>query len=283
MGINEVLEKAIAKRWIAGPKITDAIEASKKLNRFKIEAMINYLGEELKDKRAVNEAVSKYRELIEQISKEELKASISVKPSQLGLNIDEELCIRNYKDIASRCRRKMIFLWLDMESHIYVDRTIELYEKELKKGSVGICIQSYLKRSINDIKRLVKEGAVIRLVKGAYTESDLISYTRSGRKRNYYLLMEYLFKKSKRFMIGTHDMSIVSRALCLNRHYKRNMTIAMLNGIRNMYAVELVKQGVKVSMYVPFGPSWARYAYRRMMEPHNVILLMRSLLQKQNL
>ncbi len=272
-----MLEKLIAGRWIAGPEIEDAIKVSRSLNRIGISTLVNYLGEEFKDKKQVEDAVRTYQKLIEEIKKNSVDSSISVKMTQLGLRIGKAYAIKNYLKLAKLA--KPLFVWLDMESSDTVDATIEAYEKALELGNVGICLQAYLKRSYKDMKRLIKKRAVIRLVKGAYREKlGVALQSKKAIDSNFELLMNYLFKHSERFMIATHDKNIVEKALQLNKSYQRQVTYAFLNGIRGSYARMLAEKGERVAVYVPFGKLWVDYAIRRIREQGHAMLIIKSIL-----
>ncbi len=282
MDIGNAIEKLVAGRWIVGAGIKDAVGASARLNAQGVSAMINYLGENLSDIDDVESTVRVYLNLINEIHKRGVDASIAIKATQIGLTIGIGCAKRNYAKIVGLARRKGVFIWLDMERHRDVDSVIRLYTGAPGKGMVGICIQARLKRSEGDIKRLVKAGAIVRLVKGAYKEDGRVSYTsRAAVTQNYLKLMNYLFRHSKEFMIATHDAGLIREALLLNRSYRRDVTYAMLNGIRNKYAVGLAKRGNKTAIYLPFGERWLDYAFRRLREEGHLSLLIKSLFEGQ--
>lgn len=283
MDAAAILEKVLAGRWIAGADVSDAIAIGKRLNANNAVPIFNYLGEDFKEIEKVKETVDKYLEVISEIKKSKLKAEISLKPTELGIGINTAAARKNYALIVGSARKNNVFVWLDMESHKYVDPTIKLYETQLGKGGVGICIQSYLRRSGKDLEHITGKGGIVRLVKGAYSESKRIAFgSRSETTANYYALMKYLFKNSKRFMIATHDQGILDEAMLLNRSYRRDVTYAMLNGIRNKYAMQLAQLS-KVAIYVPFGKRWFSYSYRRLREEGHLTLILRSLLESQRI
>lgn len=283
MSLNGIVEKALAGRWIAGENTDDALEAARRLNGKGVTAMINYLGEEFTNERDIDEAMNVYIDLMDAAEERKARISIAVKPTQLGLSIGRRAAERNYSELVKTARGQKIFVWLDMETHECVSDTIEMYLKEAGKGGVGICIQSYLKRSEKDVKRLVRHGAVIRLVKGAYSEGGRMAYrNRAETTKNYERLMEYLFGNARSFMVATHDESLIERALELKKESGARISFAMLNGIRNEYAFELAKKKEDVSIYVPFGGRWVSYGYRRLKELENSKLILRSLLGPQS-
>ncbi len=284
MTLNGVAERLMAGRWLAGERIGDAIGVSRRFNSHGISAMINYLGESLAERSAVDCAVKTYARLIREIKRSGIRASISIKPTQLGASIGKGVALRNYASIVGLARSNGIFTWLDMEEHRYVDTTIRLYRSQLKRGAVGICIQAYLRRSASDLESIVRSGGVVRLVKGAYGEPSRLAYaTRDETTANYSRLMAYLFRHSPRFMIATHDPAVIAEAQELNRSYRRDVTYAMLNGIRNRELLRLAETGSKAAAYVPFGEQWISYALRRLREEGNLPLLLRSLFESQRL
>ncbi len=282
--ISEALERALAGRWIAGPHIEDALERSRSFNSKCISTLINFLGESIQERAEVRNAVETYLLLIDEISKTKTKAAISVKPTQLGLCISGKAFNSNYMKLARFARENGVFVWLDMEEPAYVDDTIAAYRKAVRFGNTGICIQSYLKRSMGDIKSMQGIGAKIRLVKGAYgLDQEYAFKSKQEVSHNYLQLMYLLFRDFNDFMIATHDHRIDDIAMRLNVRDRKRMTFAMLNGIRNQYARYLVSRRQKVAIYVPFGNDWIRYGYRRLTEAGHLSLVIRSMLQSQEI
>ncbi len=274
-------EKLFSGRWIAGPEIEDAIHESVDINKLNIIPILNYLGEEYRNKEYVEYTIDKYIKLIRKISRYSINVNISLKPTQLGLRIDYKYVEFNCIKIIKYAAKNKIFVWIDMEDASTVGDTIKLYFKLLEYGKVGICIQAYLKRSIDDV-HILKSGSkhsVIRLVKGAYTSKD--QGIVGGKKKiddNYHVIMVYLFKNFNKFTIATHDDNMIKKAIQLNRRYNKNVTFAMLRGIRNNYLIKLVESGYKASLYVPFGERWISYSYRRLKETGHILLILKSLL-----
>ncbi len=266
-----------ARRWIAGRKLDDAVRATEDLNAKDAAAIINHLGEGVSSRSEVTQAVKTSLEIIDAINAHELNADLSVKLTDLGLAIDGEFCSKNYAEVVKYAKGKGVFVWIDMEEHKFVDKTIGLYSSMLRSGNVGICIQSYLRRSMDDVKGLDKD-AVIRLVKGAYTDREHGFATRKETTGNYVLLMDYMFRNFEHFTLATHDSSMVDIALKMNKKYRRDVTYAMLKGVRNEYALDLARKGEKVAIYVPFGEEIFGYTYRRLKELSNLKLIVRSVL-----
>ncbi|MEM0201502.1 MAG: proline dehydrogenase family protein, partial [Candidatus Micrarchaeaceae archaeon] len=184
--------------------------------------------------------------------------------------------------IIKEAKKNNIFVWLDMENYNYVNDTVSLYLKYNKIGNTGICLQSYLKRTYSDLLKIIKSKGIIRLVKGAYKESSLISYNREDSTKNYIYLMEYLFKNSNNFTIATHDFNIIKYSFELSKKFNKKPKYAMLFGIRNKLAKNIAKQH-EMSLYLPFGVDWIGYSYRRLKESSNLKLVLRSLLENQKI
>jgi proline dehydrogenase len=271
------VEEIAVRRWIAGRKLEDAVAAVKELNAKGMDGIINHLGEKVVYRAHARAAVKASMDIIDAIKLNKLGADIAVKLTDLGLNMDVAFCSKNYNDVARYAKSKGVFVWIDMEECGFVDDTIKIYSSMVKSGNVGICIQSYLKRSIDDVRKLDRK-AVIRLVKGAYADRAGGFQTRREATGNYVLLMDYIFRNFGRFTIATHDSSLIDIALKMNRKYRRDVTYAMLRGVRSNYALELARKGEKVAVYVPFGEDILGYAYRRLKELSNLKLIARSIL-----
>lgn len=284
MNINAALERMLAGRWVAGYYPEDAIERTKSFNSKNISTIINFLGENLSKTIETKEAVNVYKSLIKEIKEQKLDACISLKPTQIGLDISYKSMLSNYLGIARAAKARNIQVWLDMEAPQYVDATIRAYKSAVRLGNTGICIQSYLKRSAGDIHGLIEAGAKIRLVKGAYRAGPGAAFdSKRAINHNYIELMKLLFEKSGDFTIATHDSRIIEQGMRLNRKYKRRVTYAMLNGIRNSYAKYLARRGERVAAYVPFGRDWIGYGYRRLAEQGHLTLIIRSLFEEQRI
>lgn len=231
----------------------------------------------------MDSAVRTCLRLINEIKRSNVKASISVKATQLGLLIDKRVALRNYARIVNSAKRNGIFTWLDMEGQRYVDATIRLYKSQVRKGMVGITIQAYLKRSARDVEELVGMGGAIRLVKGSYNENDDDAFsTWEETTDNYIRIMEYLFKREAKFEIATHDPKVIADAIEMKRSYRENVVFAMLSGTANKVLVGLAKSGNKTVVYIPFGKSWLSYIFRKLRGEGNVLAI-RSLLESQKI
>ncbi len=277
--LNGFMEKRIAGRWIAGPTVDDAIARGKKFKALGIGAIFNFLGEALTEKVDIEEATNTYLDIVKSIENGDKMFQVSVKPTQIGLSVSLEMAKNNLDKIVKAAIDKDLFTWIDMEESTLVDSTIELYRSQINTGKVGICLQAYLKRTIDDVKALSPEGGIFRLVKGAYTEDDKIAFkNKSNINRNYVEILEYMFENTKMFMVASHDELMIEKAIELSEKTNKEVWYAMLNGIRNQYLIDLQKRGKQVYSYIPFGKKWIQYSVRRMQEAGHVSLLMKSIL-----
>ncbi len=269
-----------ARRWIAGETLDDAISQAKKTNSRGIETIINHLGEHVRDKAEADANTEENLRILKAIEGSKLNASLSIKLTQLGLDIEEKLCLFSVEKIVSDAASKKIFVWIDMENSPYTEKTINIYLEIFRKyKNTGIVIQANLKRSDDDVKRIAAEGGIIRLVKGAYREKSDIAYTsRRDVTINFSKLMGYLFYKSPFFAVATHDELLINEALEANRAHNRRLEFQMLMGVREELKQRLVKKGLAVVDYIPYGKKWFPYSQRRIRErKRNILLLFRSL------
>lgn len=269
-----------ARQWIAGETLADALSRTKKSNNSGIGAIINFLGEHVRDAAEADKNIEENLRILRAIEESKLNASLSIKLTQLGLVIEKNLCLSNVEKIASSAASKNIFVWIDMESSPYTEDTIDIYLGIFKKyKNAGIAIQSNLKRSENDVKRIAAAGGIIRLVKGAYKEKSDIAYTgRADVTINFSRLMGYLFYKSPFFAIATHDELLINEALEANKVHRKKLEFQMLMGVREELKYELVKKGLAVVDYIPYGKNWFPYSARRIRErKRNILLIFRSI------
>jgi len=274
----------LAKNWIAGKRISEAISYSKLANAKGFSVILNYLGEEVETASEVEEALKEYEHVLDLLQPNGIEGCISVKLTQLGLKAGKDYCKKNMVEIVGHARKLGKFVWIDMESSEFTDDTVYIYNTLFSASkNIGICIQAYLRRSENDIEELLRIGGKIRLVKGAYNERATIACkSRKEIDKNYMMLMEHLFKESASlFSIATHDDKLVQEAMRMSKEYSKNFEFAFLKGIRDNLKLQLVNKGYKVTEYIPYGQNWLPYSLRRLREkPSNLLLLARSLLSK---
>lgn len=281
--MEKVLFK-IAKQWIAGDTIDDALTSAKIAYKSGRNAIINKLGEYHTSKKQITSTIEEYQKIIQSFRKWKIRGAISIKPTQVGLSISQKECYRNFEAIIKDACNAHVFVWLDMESSDHTDETIEIYSAFFSKYErLGIALQANLKRTEDDLNNLLEIGAKIRLVKGAYREKEKISFkSKEDVDRNYLKLMRILFKKGNEFGIATHDGKIIKNAENLSKKYPKKFEFQMLKGIRDELKPQLIKKKFVVSDYIPYGTNWLPYSLRRIKErKRNILLLGSSLIQSQ--
>jgi proline dehydrogenase len=279
-GITERLFYRIAKRWIAGYTIDDAVKSAHEANDRKILVILNRLGEHTPDRKLIEEYSQEYLQLIDAIHNDKIKGTISIKPSQLGLAIEGPLFRSLISPILERASDLGQFVWIDMENSPYTESTVSTYQDLLAThGELGMCLQANMRRTESDMAKLLPLGGKIRLVKGAYPEKREVAFKRRSEvDANYVRLLKLLFEQSEFFAVATHDSKLVNEAKRLNQDHKANFEFQLLKGIRDDLKTSLVADGFRVSEYIPYGPEWYNYSKRRMRErKRNILLLLRSI------
>jgi proline dehydrogenase len=279
-GLTERLLYRVAKRWIAGYSLEDAIEVAHDANNRHLRAILNRLGEHTPDEKLIQSYAEEYLKLLDRIRDEKIDGTISVKPSQIGLAANPTLYNSNLLRIVEKAETNDEFVWIDMENSPYTEATIRTYLEILPSyPRLGVCLQANMKRTESDLMDLIHRGGRIRLVKGAYPESAEVAYKkRSDVDANYLKLMTMLFEEGDHFGIGTHDGKLIDKARTLAKDYKRDFEFQLLKGIRDDIKPSLVNEGYRVCEYIPYGPEWYNYSKRRMRErKRNILLLLRSI------
>ena len=279
-GLMERLLFRVAKKWVAGYGTEKAIAAALDSNGRGMSAILNFLGEDTTDAKAVDQTVTEYLSLIELMNTRNVRGCVSAKPTQLGLAIDYDTCLQNFKRLATKAKKLGQFLWIDMESVRFVEDTITIYLEVYKQYNMtGVAIQSYLRRSASDLLHVVERGGKVRLVKGAYHEPEEHAFsTKEEVDVNFVKLMKMLFESSSYFAIATHDSDIIDEAIRLGRDSR--CEFQMLMGIRDELKSDLVAKKFKVAEYIPYGSQWLPYSVRRIRErKRNLLLFARSLIQ----
>lgn len=259
----------VANNFVAGETIESALERAAELESREITAILNRLGEHYDTAQPALEDTREYVELIGEIEKHGLDACISVKPSQLGLDVDEDLFAQNLDRVAAEAADNDVFLWIDMEDHTTTDATIDAYERlvDAHPGNVGVCLQANLRRTKSDLSRIGNCDGKIRLVKGAYDEPDGISYGVKQEIDDAYreLIRSALTTHTTGVAIGSHDESMVDLANQIASEHDTEHEVQMLMGVREEYQTELAGDR-DVYQYVPYGDAWLSYFYRRLRE-----------------
>ncbi len=270
----------VAKKWVAGYSSEEAIGAASDANRHGMSAILNFLGEDTTDKTQVEIAVKEYLLMMDLMKTQGIRGCVSVKPTQLGLAVDYSMCLQNFLVLARKAEEMGQFLWIDMESVKFTENTITIYLEILKDHPMtGVAVQAYLRRSGADIIHIIEHGGKVRLVKGAYHESEEYTFaTRQQVDDNYLHLLKMLADGGSFFAVATHDGKLIDKTINLNTD---NCEFQMLMGIRDELKSKLVSMGLQVSEYIPYGSQWLPYSVRRIRErKRNILLLARSLVQQ---
>jgi len=276
----------VAKRFVSGQTIQEAIRAVRRLNSFGILTTLDVLGENVSDRRAAEVAVAAYLETLDWIQREGLRSNVSLKLTQMGLDIDRDYCRDNVARICERAAAGNNFVRIDMEGSAYTERTLNLfYELFQKHRNVGIVIQAYLHRSEQDIRKLIELGARVRLCKGAYKEPPRLAVqTMAAVRQNFMSLASLLLKQGTHPAIATHDDVLLSwtrNYIAQHELPKDGFEFQMLYGVRSHTQRQLAEQGYPMRVYVPFGTHWLPYFYRRMRErKENVTFVLKHLFRK---
>ncbi|MBK9121923.1 MAG: proline dehydrogenase family protein [Chloroflexi bacterium] len=285
------LARRVARRFVAGEKRSEVIDVTRKLNAEGLLVSVDYLGESVLNEAETKAVVAEYVALLNAIAADKLQASVSLKLTQLGLDISEDLCIRNMREILSLAQSLgNIPVTIDMESSDYTERTLRIYRTlrdEYGFTNVGTVIQSYLYRSKDDMRALASEGAHIRLCKGAYLEPPTVAFAEKSDVDEQYreIVDEYLAAPPPAYLcIATHDekMIVAAKASIDTRSApSERFEFQMLYGIRPQRQHELATEGYQVRVYVPYGEAWYPYLMRRLAErPANLWFFAKSLFSR---
>ena len=274
--------RRMSHRFVAGESLDEAIEAARRCNDAGMLVTLDCLGENVATPADAQKARDIYFGIFDQIAQEKLNANVSCKLTQLGLDLSVEFCEGLVLSIAERAAAYESFLRIDMEGSIYTQRTVELVKRvRAQTPCVGTVIQAYLYRSESDIHDLLSYGCRIRLCKGAYKESDEVAFPRKQDvDANYVKLMRVLLASGFYHAIATHDPRMIAetiRCAAEKKISKDDFEFQMLYGIRTDLQRQLVRDGYRVRIYVPYGQEWFPYFMRRLAErPANLGFLARN-------
>jgi proline dehydrogenase len=282
------MQRAV-RRFMPGEEIGDALGAAVDLQALGIGTLYTRLGEAITDPAGAQAVADHYLELLDRITAAEIDGEVSVKPTQLGLDIDEDVCFAHLRALAAAAEAHGSYLWIDMEDSTYVDRTLDLYQRlRASHANTGVCLQAYLRRTAKDVERLLPLAPAIRLVKGAYDEPKAIAFrARDEVDSNFLGLSVTMLRESRtrpgmRVGLGTHDVELVEQiathaaAAGIGRDA---FEVQMLYGIRAKEQRRLARSGYRVLTLIAYGGSWYRWYMRRLAErPANVLFALRQLL-----
>jgi proline dehydrogenase len=281
------MQRAV-RRFMPGTTLASALDAAAPLQAAGIASMYTRLGENLGSLDEADEVADHYIAVLDAIKERGLDGEVSVKPTQLGLDHDEERTLAHLVRIAEHAAATGSYLWVDMEGSAYVEATIRLYERlRAVQPRTGICLQAYLKRTASDITRLMPLDPAIRLVKGAYDEPAEIAYRDKRRVDASYLGLAVRFlldgrDRPIRLGLGTHDVALIEQIaeqVAASGIGRDRFEIEMLYGIRTGEQHRLARAGYRVATLIAYGEHWYPWYMRRLAErPANVTFAIRSLL-----
>jgi len=275
----------VTRRFVAGEDLTDAVEAIRNLNRQGISASFDHLGESITSEAEIHREVDEYVRVLESIHATGLDSNVSVKLTQLGLDVSPDLCYSNARTLVEAALKHDNFVRIDMEDSPKTDETLQIFRRlRTEFENVGIVIQSYLYRSEKDIEDLLKLGARIRLCKGAYQEPPTVAFPdKADVDANYIKLTKLLLSSGVYHGIATHDENMISAAIAFAREQAISpdkYEFQMLFGIRRDLQAKLVRDGYRMRVYVPYGEYWYPYFMRRLAErPANVWFVLKNVLK----
>ena len=275
--------RKVSSRFVAGMTVEDVLQAAARVNSEGIAATLDSLGESVTDPAEAHASADIYHQLLDQIEARGLKANVSVKLSQVGMDLDPALAESIVGEMVEHAAQAKSFVRIDMESSEYTEATIAMTERLNARfpGCVGTVLQAYLRRTAADAKRLVGQGIRIRLCKGAYKEPAEIAFPeKKDVDQSYSELMLYLANSGVFCGLATHDEVIIGRMrrfVAETKLDKSKFEFQMLYGVRRDLQRKLAKEGYGVRVYIPFGPEWYPYFMRRLAErPANVLFLAKN-------
>lgn len=278
--------RRVARRFVAGQTLDEAVAVARRLNQSGRAVSLDLLGENVSDEEGARRAAESYTAIFERIAQEKLNANVSLKLTQLGLDLGRPLCAELLEGIVVHAAGLGNFVRIDMEGSAYTDRTVQIARQvRAKHENVGTVMQAYLYRTETDIASLLAAGCRLRLCKGAYNEPPEIAFAKKSEvDANYLRLMKLLLPSGIFHGIATHDPAVIRAT----EEFARQRGIApeqfefqMLYGIREDLQARLVREGYRLRVYVPYGSEWFPYFMRRLAErPANLMFFLRNLLPR---
>ena len=247
-----MVRKLIAERT-GGKELTNAIDHVKEYNSKGVHCSLSFLPVRANNEKIVDKNVKEYLKILDRIHKKKLDCDVTLKLHQFGAYVSKDLAEKAVTRIVKHANKRKIVVWIDMESNVTTDMTIEIFNNIYKKyKNAGICLQAYRKRTEEDMRDLLKKKVRMRLVKGFYHGCDFKTWDEVTR--NYSKLMEYLLLHSKHPAIATHDLKLIAKAKRLIKKHKiKNAEFQFFKGVRDDLAEKLAKQGFNVRIYIPYG------------------------------
>jgi proline dehydrogenase len=271
----------VANNFVAGEDVEGVLSHVADINGRGIRGIVNLLGEHYDDPSDAAADTDTYLELVERIDAADLDCCVSVKPSQVGLDVGTDAFRENLGRIVERADDRGVFVWVDMEGHETTDATLDAFEENARAyGDVGVCVQANLKRTEEDLRRLADLPGKVRLVKGAYDEPKRIAYRdKATVDEKYREYLDFMFREfDGGIAVGSHDVQMVNYAADRYRKYGTPFEVQMLMGVREDLQDELT-ESMPVYQYVPYGPKWFSYFTRRVRErKENALFALRAVL-----
>ena len=283
--LSNRLARRMSQRFVAGEELGDAIAAARASNEAGLKVTLDVLGENVTSREDAGRARERYFSVFERIAREKLDANVSLKLTQLGLDFGSEFCLEQILPIVKYAESLGSFVRIDMEGSAYTQRTVEMALRlRRESAAVGTVIQSYLRRSEEDVRKLLAAGCRIRLCKGAYLEPPEIAFAEKKEvDANYVRLMRLLLASGVYPAIATHDPAMIAATKQFAQEQKiakDKFEFQMLYGIRPDLQKRLIREGYGMRVYIPYGRDWFPYFMRRLAErPANLLFILRNLLR----
>lgn len=277
------MSRRMSRRFVAGEDLDAAVAAARALKQAGMMVSLDYLGENVASEADAQRACEVYLGMYDRIAREQVDGNVSLKLTQLGLDLGDSFCQGLVDRIAARAASYSSFLRVDMEGSPYTQRTLDLVRNvRAKYPAIGVVVQSYLRRSEQDVKDLLAAGCRMRLCKGAYKEPPAIAFPDKREvDANYVRLMQLLLPSGIYHGIATHDPRMIEATIEFAKRQgiaKDKFEFQMLYGIRTDLQRQLVRDAYRVRVYIPFGRDWFSYFMRRLAErPANVLFFVRNL------
>ncbi|MFL5806925.1 MAG: proline dehydrogenase family protein [Roseiflexaceae bacterium] len=281
------LARPLVRRFVAGETLADAMAAVRRLNDAGTTATLDYLGESVARAEEASAAALQYIAILHAIERQGARANASLKLTQMGIDVDRALCVRNVERIVVQAAQFGNFIRVDMEGSDYTQTTLDIFEQLFARHkNVGIVIQAYLYRSEADVRALNVMGARVRLCKGAYNEPDTVAFpSKADTDTNFVKLMQLLLSEGIYPGIATHDERMIeaTRAFAAREGILPDrFEFQMLYGVRRDLQEQLVRDGYRMRVYVPYGGEWYPYLVRRLAErPANLLFFARGVLRER--
>ncbi len=279
------LAKRFSARFVAGSTLEEALAACEQVNRDGLTVTLDYLGENIRSLEEAAVSREMYLRCLDSLNQRHIRGNVSLKLTQFGMDLSEDACRENVRQLVCEAAQIGNFVRVDMESSEYTDRTLRLVrDLYSESGACGTVIQAYLKRSEADVDDLNRRRIRIRLCKGAYLEPENVAFKEKGDvDKNFLKLARKLLTEGNYPGIATHDEAIITEIIRFVREQNipsERFEFQMLYGIRRDLQTRLVKDGYRMRLYVPFGEAWYPYFMRRLAErPANVLFLARNVLR----